>query len=54
MAKKRLKIFTEYCDAVIYCVNNGIPYKKVVKHETRRGTSKNWFVYLKNGKVLKA
>ena len=53
MAKKRLKIFEDYCDAVIYCVNNELKYKRVEKHSSRAGTSKNWFVHLSNGKTLK-
>lgn len=53
MAKKKLKIFEEYCEAVMYCVNNGLEYKRVCKAESRAGTSKDWFVYLANGKVLK-
>ncbi len=53
MAKKQLKIFEEYYEAVVYCVNNGINYKRVEKHSSRAGTSKNWFVHLSNGKALK-
>lgn len=54
MAKKKLKIFDEYYEAVMYCINNGLEYKRVCKAESRAGTSKDWFVYLANGKVLKA
>ena len=54
MAKKKLKIFDEYYEAVMYCVNNGLEYKRVCKAESRARTSKDWFVYLANGKVLKA
>ena len=54
MAKKQLKIFEDYCDAIIYCFNNDIKFKKVEKHNSRTGTSKNWFVHLNNGKSLKA
>lgn len=51
--KKQLKIFDEYYEAFIYCGNNGYTIKKVEKHHTRPGTSKNWFVHLSNGKTLK-
>jgi len=34
MAKKKLKIFDEYYEAVMYCVNNGLKYKRE-KHETK-------------------
>ena len=49
---KKLKIFEEYSDGFIYCINRGIRYERVVKHQRSKG-SKDWYVILKNGKVLK-
>ena len=51
--KKTLRIFTEYCDAVMYCVNNDIKYRNVVKHGLRPNTSKSWYVIKSNGKALR-
>jgi len=53
MAKKKLKVFDEYYEAFIYCGNRGLKIKRVCKAETRAGTTRDWFVYLANGKVLK-
>lgn len=55
MNKKSVKIFTEYSDAFIYCVLNDIKNYRVVKHSSNKGGStRNWFVFLSNGKPLKA
>ena len=51
--KKTLRIFTEYCDAVMYCVNNDIKYRNVIKHGSRPNTSKSWYVIKSNGKALR-
>ena len=37
MAKRKLKIFEEYYEAVMYCVNNGLEYKRVCKAKVERG-----------------
>ena len=52
-SKKKLKVFKQYSEAIIYCVNNGIRYSRVCKHQTRPNTTYNWFVQLEGGKVLK-
>ena len=52
--KKTLKIFVEYCDAVMYCVNNDIKYRNIIKHSDRPHTSKLWYVIKSNGKALRA
>lgn len=52
MARKKLKIFKEYCDPFIYCINREIKYSRVMKHDSSVG-SRDWYVVLKNGKVLK-
>lgn len=52
-SKKKLHVFKNYSDAIIYCVNHDVKYSRVCKHESRPNTTYNWFVQLKNGKVLK-
>jgi hypothetical protein len=53
MAKKKLKVFEEYYEAVLYCVLNNISYNTISKYHTRLNTSRDWFVIQHNKKVLK-
>ena len=51
-SKKQLKVFKHYYEAIVYCVNNDLKYKEVVKHPSRPNTMYNWYVILKNKKPL--
>jgi len=53
MAKKKLQIFNEYYEAILYCILNNIEYERISKHHTRLNTSRDWFVMQRNKKVLK-
>jgi hypothetical protein len=51
-SKKKVKVFDQYSDAFIYCVNNEIKKYKICKYHTRPNTMRDWVV-MKNGQVLK-
>jgi hypothetical protein len=53
MAKKQLRVFGEYYEAVLCCILNDIEYKRISKHPTRPNTSRDWVVVQNNKKVLR-
>jgi hypothetical protein len=53
MPKKKIKVFNEYYEAILYCILHNVEYKRISKHHTRLNTSRDWFVVQRNRKVLK-
>jgi hypothetical protein len=48
-----MKIFTNYYEAVMHCVEKDIHDYRIKKHDSRPNTTFNWYIIDKKGKPIK-